>query len=111
MMSETAAKKKEALNTFETVTKNIIIDEITASNRDKLEVLKETCEFQEKELETLREELKTQNLFITDRFGTYLGREFLDPKRLDALADIIQNGTAANLSEAIEEYKKRNSGR
>ena len=91
--------------------KNSNFVDITASNQDKMEVLKETCEFKEKELETLREELKTQNLFITDRFGTYLGREFLDPKRLDALADIIQNGTAANLSEAIEEYKKRNSGR
>ncbi len=108
-MSETAAKKKEALNTFETVTKNILSDEITASHRDRLELLRETCEFQERELRSLQEELKSKNLLVTDRFGTYLGREFLTPARLDALLEIIRDGTAANLSEAIEEYKKRHA--
>lgn len=109
MMSETADKKKEALNTFETVTKNIITDEITVSNREKLELLQETWEFQEKELQKLREELKTKNLFITDRFGVYLEKEFLTPQRLDALMDIMGTGTAVNLSEAMDEYRKRHA--
>ena len=109
MMSETADKKKEALNTFETVTKNIITDEITVSSREKLELLQGTCEFQEKELERVREEVKTKNLFITDRFGAYLEKEFLTPRRLDALAEIMQKGTAANLSEAMDEYRKRHA--
>ncbi len=107
MMSETAAKKKEALNTFETVTRNIIIDEITANNKDKLDLLRETCEFQENELKNLDDELKTQNLFVTDKFGAYLEKEFLHPQRLDALLDIVQNGAASNLNEAMDEYKKR----
>lgn len=106
MMSETADKKKEALNTFETVTRNIITDEITVSNQEKLELLQETCEFQEKELQKVREELKTKNLFVTDHFGVYLEKEFLTPKRLDALGDIMRSGTAANLSEAMDEYRK-----
>ena len=106
-MSETAAKKKEALNTFETVTRNIIIDEITANNKDKLDLLRETCEFQENELKNLDDELKTQNLFVTDKFGAYLEKEFLHPQRLDALLDIVQNGAASNLNEAMDEYKKR----
>lgn len=109
MMSETAAKKKEALNTFESVTKNIITDEITAGSRDKIEVLKETCEFQEGELKRLQEEVKTKNLFITDKFGVYLGKEFLTPARLDALMDIMQNGVAVNLSEAMDEYRKQHA--
>lgn len=109
MMSETAAKKKEALNTFETVTRNIIADEINANNKEKLELLKETCDFQENELRMLDEELKDKSLFVTSRFGAYLEKEFLQPKRLDELLDIAENGTAANLSEAVDQYKKQHA--
>lgn len=109
MMSETAARKKEALNTFETVTRNIIADEISANNKEKLDLLKETCEFQEGELRTLNEELKEKRLFVTGRFGVYLEKEFLQPQRLDALLDIVENGTAANLSEAMDQYKKQHA--
>lgn len=109
MMSEMAAKKKEALNTFETVTRNIIADEISANNKEKLDLLNETCEFQERELRTLNEELKDKSLFVTNRFGVYLEKEFLQPQRLDALLDIIENGTAANLSEAMDQYKKQHA--
>jgi len=109
MMSETAAKKKEALNTFETVTRNIIADEISANNKEKLDLLKEACDFQEGELRALNEELKDKSLFVTNRFGAYLEKEFLQPQRLDALLDIIENGTAANLSEAMDQYKKQHA--
>ena len=109
MMSETAAKKKEAINTFETVTKNIIADEISANNKEKLDLLKETCEFQEGEQRTLDEELKDKRLFVTSRFGAYLEKEFLQPQRLDALLEILENGTASNLSEAMDQYKKQHA--
>ena len=109
MMSETADKKKDALNTFETVTKNIIADEIAANSKEKLDLLGETCEFQEKELKALREELKAKSLFITDNYGSYLEKEFLQPERLDALLEMIDSKTAANLTEAMDEYKKRHA--
>ncbi len=109
MMSETAAKKKEAINTFETVTKNIIADEISDNNKEKLDLLKETCEFQEGEQRTLDEELKDKRLFVTSRFGAYLEKEFLQPQRLDALLEILENGTASNLSEAMDQYKKQHA--
>lgn len=109
MMSETAAKKKDALNTFETVTRNIIADEISANNKEKIDLLKETCDFQEGELRTLNEELKDKSLLVTNKFGAYLEKEFLQPQRLDALLDIIENGTAANLSEAMDQYKKQHA--
>ena len=57
----------------------------------------------------LREEVKTKNLFITDKYGAYLGKEFLTPARLDALMDIMQNGVAVNLSEAMDEYRKQHA--
>lgn len=105
-LSETAAKKKDALNAFETVTKNIIADEIAEAGKDKITNMRGQCEEQEKKLRELREAIKTRTLYITDCYGSYLSREFLQPEKLDALADIMQRGTAANLSEAMEQYKK-----
>lgn len=57
-------------------------------------------------MKNLDDELKTQNLFVTDKFGAYLEKEFLS-STIDALLDIVQNGAASNLNEAMDEYKKR----
>lgn len=105
-MAETAAKKKAALNTFETVTKNIIADEITASNKDRIANMANLCDEGERQLRELRETIKSRNLYITDCYGSYLSREFLQPEKLDALAAIMQDGTATNLNEAMQQYKK-----
>lgn len=105
-LSETAAKKKDALNAFETVTKNIIADEIIEAGKDRIADMHNLCSQEEKQLRELRETIKTRSLYITDCYGSYLSREFLQPEKLDALADIMQRGTAANLSEAMEQYRK-----
>ena len=108
-LSQTVSKKKEALNAFETVTKNIIADEIHAGTQEKIAQQAVKCRDEERELLELQGALKKRNLFITDRYGAYLSREFLEPDKLDALAGIMTNGTAANLSEAMQAYKKMNN--
>ena len=108
-LSQTVSKKKEALNAFETVTKNIIADEIHAGTQEKIAQQAVKCRDEERELLELQGALKKKNLFITDHYGPYLSREFLEPDKLDALAGIMTNGTAANLSEAMPEYKKMNN--
>ncbi|MEG0368676.1 MAG: hypothetical protein RR593_01600 [Hungatella sp.] len=108
-LADIAAKKKDALNTFENVTKNIISDEIANNSKGRIAQLKTQYEAQEQELKELTEAAKTRNLYITDHYETYLGKDFLQPQKLDALADIIRNGTATNLSEAIAEYKKKDA--
>ena len=105
-MKEMAAKKKDALNAFETVTRNIIADEITEGSREKLESMKRQCDEGEKQLKELENAVKDQNLHITDCYGSYIAREFLTPEKLDELADRMQNGTASSLSEAMEQLKK-----
>lgn len=104
-MSEVAGKKKDALNAFETVTKNIITDEITAAHKDKITQLTQACEDEESQLKTLQETLKQRSMHITDCYGSYLSREFLKADKLDALAELIKNGTATNLTEAMQQYK------
>jgi len=106
-MAEMAAKKKDALNAFETVTKNIITDEINAGSKEKIAQMTQLCEDEESELQELQECIKQQNIYITDCYGSYLSREFLKADKLDALAEILKNGTATNLTEAMQQYKNK----
>lgn len=105
-LAQTVAKKKEALNAFETVTKNIIADEIHAGTQERIAGLAVQCRDEERELLELQSALKKRNLSITDKYGTYLTREFLEPEKLEALEQLMTTGTATNLSEAMEQYKK-----
>ena len=109
LMKETGDKKQEALNTFEKVTRQIITDEIREAAREKLELLRETETFQSTEYKNLTEAISKANLHITDTYGPYLEQEFLHTDRLDALAKIMDQGTAVNLSEAMETFRKQKS--
>ncbi len=105
-LSEITSKKKDALNTFENVTKNIITDEIIASHKARLDSLKDALDGTSRALRELEGSIKQQNIRITDTFGPYLGKEFLEPDRLSELSRLIQGGSASNITEAIEVYKE-----
>lgn len=106
-LEETSQKKKEALNTFENVTKTIITDEIMGNSREKLDVLAEKQQEAEDRLRYTETMVKEKRIYITDTYESYLGREFLVPEKIDELKNIMENGTAVNLSEAMEEYRSR----
>ncbi len=105
-ISQIASKKKEALNTFETVTRSIISDEIMANNKAELEKMGQDLENVVRELKETRDRMKENALEITDRYEVYLGKEFMTEERLASLEQIIRNRKAANLSEAIAVYRK-----
>ena len=65
-LEETAKKKKDALNTFENVTKTILTDEITSNSRAKLEQLKEGHQEVESRLHYTETVIKEKRIFITD---------------------------------------------
>lgn len=105
-LAEVAEKKKDALSTFETVTKNILADEIEHNSKEKIDNIKAEYEAQNQKLTEVETQVKENRLHIADHYGQYLGSEFLDPLKIAELSTIIQEGTATNISEAIEEYKK-----
>lgn len=105
-LSDVASKKRDALNTFETVTKTILQDEIEHNHKEKLDQLDADYTKARTDLQDARAELKEKKLFITDNYGTYLGTEFLDALKIQDLIRIIRSGQAANISDAIEQYQK-----
>ena len=78
------------------MTKNIIADEIEGSHKAEIE------EKEQKLKEELENSIRQQNIHITDTYGPYLGKEYLDTDKLMELSRIIQAGTASNITEAIE---------
>lgn len=104
-LTEIAAKKKEALNTFETVTKTILADEITSNSKEQIDTLCEERDSLRQQVDETDEQIKEQTLLISDRYESYIGREFMTPQKLDELGDIFISGKADNISEAINVYK------
>ncbi len=104
------SRKKEALNTFENVTKNILADEIEHNHKDKLEELENNYHQVSAQLSETRQQTKTRNLYVAEHYGTYLGKEFMEPLKIVELSAIVQEGRAANVSEAIAMYQKEKQG-
>lgn len=106
-ISQIVRKKNEALNTFETVTKSIISDEIFGNRKKELDRLAEELENAGNELKLVQGQIKEQCLTAADEYGIYVGKDFLTVERLEALEKLIAGGNAANICEAITVYKSR----
>lgn len=106
-LTETAGKKKEALNTFENVTSTIISDEITGSSKEKIDNLAADYEEAKGRLRYTQTMVKEKKIYITNTYESYVGREFLHVDKLEELRKILAAGEAGNISEAVEVYRSR----
>ncbi len=110
-LSDVEGKQKDAINAFETVTKNILSDEIEHNHKAKLEQLEAEYRTAEEELRIVMQQVKDRRLSVTERYGTYLGKEFMDSQRIVELTSIVQEGRASNVSEAIAAYQSQRQRR
>ncbi|WP_394524169.1 hypothetical protein [Lacrimispora sp. JR3] len=104
-LTDITEKKREALNTFDKVTKTIISDEIEGNSRDTLDRLSKEYEEAAAKVREAEVRVKEQTLFINDHYASYVGKEYMVPERLDELADMIRMGKASSISEAKAIYK------
>ena len=104
-------QKKEALNTFETVTKTIISDEIMGNHKAELDQLEQDFTKTVEDLKETRAVSRDKALFMTDNYEIYVGKEFMTVERLQGLEDIIASGNAANISDAIVNYKNKDQAK
>lgn len=106
-LSDVEGKQKDAINAFETVTKNILSDEIEHNHKAKREQLEAEYRTAAEELRIVMQQVKDKRLSVTERYGIYLGREFMDSQRIVELISIVQEGRASNVSEAISAYQSQ----
>ena len=103
-------KKTAAVSEFENSTKKIIADEITNNSREKLESLNNELEVAKQSLGNIAARRSEINLDISDKYESYLGRDFLQPSKIEALQKLINDNEASNLIEAIDLYQRRQNG-
>lgn len=106
-LADIAEKKKEALNTFDKVTKTIISDEIAGNSSKQVSKLEGDYERVQEERREAEIRVKEQTLFINDNYTCYIGKEFMIPEKLDQLADLIRMGKAKSISEAETIYSNK----
>ncbi|MBQ7534771.1 MAG: hypothetical protein IJT43_04040 [Stomatobaculum sp.] len=104
-ISETNTKKQEALTTFDTVTKNIITDELTQNSKEKIGQLMSAHDEAYRRLREVGTERQQKKLALTDQYEVRLGKEFMSEEKIDALSDILTRGAASSLTDAMTEYR------
>ena len=106
-VAEINRKKKEALTTFDTVTRTIISDEITANNKEEIERMEDELTNLSEKLRSTRTAAKEKAMFVTDNYEVYIGKGFMTQEKLAALENIVRSGAASNISDAVSVYKSQ----
>ena len=102
--------RREALAEFDGVTSQSIADELTGNAQPRIDELSAQIADAAQRVTQLEADNRERNLRLTGDYEVYLGKEFMTRDRIEALRDIINHGTAANISEAKEEYEQRMEG-
>lgn len=106
-MTQTERQKKEALNTFHSVTKTIISDEITGNHKAEIDQMESDLAKTTADLKETQNAMMAKSLYITDNYEIYAGKEFMVLEKLEALEEIIASGRAANITDAIVAFKSK----
>lgn len=107
-LADVTMQKNEAISKFENVTKNIITEEIINNAKPAIEEAEAKLAEVSAKYNEVDAARKEKALEINNKYEVYLGKEFMTRSKIDALEDIINHGTATNISEAIDEYYRQN---
>lgn len=102
---EISNMKREALKNFDEITKKDIINEINGRRKPELLRLKEQRDELIDELKKTEKEYKEKSIYISTNYASYIGEEFCSQEKLDCLIQIMAEGQATNVSNAISYYK------
>ena len=83
------------------------MNEIRIKYVDDIETLKKQNEEAIRVQKEADDEISAITMDISQNYEAYLGKENLKVSVIDNLTDIINSGSALNISEALEAYKKQ----
>ncbi len=99
--SDIISQKQSAQNTFDTVTRNIIIDEIETATKSRIDEL--SLAFNE--ATALRTQLETkereQALDLSRTYEQYLGKTHMNSEDIGRIKTLLVNGEAASIIDAV----------
>jgi len=99
-------RKVTAIKDFETFTKSNIIMEVENQYRNKRDSLTKDLTKTNTEMEQIDSMIKEQRANLSTNYEPYLGKEFMNVKKLEELVHIMKSGKAETISNAISVYRE-----
>ena len=106
-LEETQRKKQTAMQKFEAETCGLIAKELSGEAEPRITQKKSAYEETHSRLTEIGKERQAAALRLAETYEPLLGKEFMSEEKLEALKNIMDNGTATNLAEAVEQYRNR----
>lgn len=100
-INDIVQKKNEALADFEKTTKNDICEEITNRDMPKIDEIKKNISEISIKLKELEQNQKDMSINLSTNYGAYLGEENMTIERIALLGQLIREGQASNIGEAV----------
>lgn len=99
-------EKKNALTVFENQTKRDISNEINSRYSAEIEEDERNLEKTINEKHSVEAELSELTIKISKQYETYLGKEVLSVNVVDSMINIMNDGNAETIADALDYYKK-----
>ena len=99
-------EKQDAITQFENKTKKDIATEIHTRYFEEIEEDQKALEKTFEEKHVVEAELSDITVKISKNYEAYLGKEVLSVSVIESLIDIINDGGAETVGDALEQYKK-----
>ncbi len=99
--SDIISQKQSAQNTFDTVTRNIIIDEIEAAAKPKIDELSSTFTSAVNQRSELEIKEKEQALNLSRNYEQYLGKAHMSSEAIDKIKALLESGEASSIIDAV----------
>ena len=103
--NDVISRKQSAQNTFDTVTKNIITDEIEAAARPQLEELQKNFKAATELRQHFETQEKEQALNLSRTYEQYLGKAHMNAQDIDRIAEMLQKGSATSIIDAVAQLE------
>lgn len=106
-MHSLAEERKAALSRFDGQVSHDIREEIEARYNADITNYKAEYDQAHQEAAAVSERVTALSTELSNNYTAYIGRDMMNVPSVNALIEIISDGEAANVSEAIAVYKKR----
>jgi len=105
-INDMVRKKNQVLSKFETITKPEIIDEITERETPHIEALKVKLNQAQLELKSYSDSQQKMSVQIASNYAAYIGNENMTLQKIDRLMDIMKDGRAKTIGDAVNIAKE-----
>ncbi|MDO4437980.1 MAG: hypothetical protein Q4B86_00820 [Eubacteriales bacterium] len=93
-------QKDEALNKFDAVTKQVLMDEIDSRYIDELANRTAQLEQLKLDFKSLSDSVEEKTLYVNDQYGQYIGVSNISSEKIRQMIEMIRNKEAGSISEA-----------